>query len=267
MNHRTVQTLLLFLLLAGTSGLLSGANDSKIVTTDGREIKTSRIEADPEGDLEYLSPDGKLKLRIARGRYRYAMIPKPAQVTAADQKFREQQWKSAASLYQTAAQDYKLLGWDVYCIRMEAECLIRSGEKQQAGELLIKLHQERETNPELASERAMADNLLTDLLIDAKKYDEAEKLLNRQQRREEPELAFAAHFKKAVILQGRGDKRGAALRFYQTALLFPNHPRRAEALFCAWSLLTELKAPQAASVGEMLKREYPESPYARQVFF
>ncbi|MBO4649109.1 MAG: hypothetical protein J5806_13235 [Lentisphaeria bacterium] len=266
MDHRMIR-IFLSLLLAGSAGLLSGANDSKIVTTDGREIKTSKIEADRNGDLEYLSPDGKIKLRIPRGRYRYAMIPKPAQVTAADQKFREQQWKSAASLYQTAAQDYKLLGWDVYCIRMEAQCLVRSGEKQQAGELLLKLHQERENNPELASERAMADDLLADLLIDGKKYDEAEKILNRQQRREEPELAFAAYFKKAVIRQGRGDKRGAAMQFYQTALLFPNHPRRAEALFCAWSLLKELKSPQAAPVGEMLKREYPDSPYARQVFF
>ena len=267
MDHRTVIRIFLGVLLTGSSGVLFGANDSRIVTTDGREIKTSKIEADRNGDLEYLSPDGKIKLRIARGRYRYAMIPKPAQVTAADQKFREQQWKSAAALYQTAAQDYKLLGWDVYCIRMEAECLVRSGEKQQAGELLTKLHQERETNPELAAERAMADDLLADLLIDGKKYAEAEKILNRQQRREEPELAFAAHFKKAVILQARGDKRSAALRFYQTALLFPNHPRRAEALFCAWSLLTELKAPQAAQIGEMIKREYPDSSYAKQVFF
>ena len=35
----------------------------------------------------------------------------------------------------------------------------------------------------------------------------------------------------------------------------------------AWSLLAELKAPQAASIGEMLKRDYPDSSYARQVFF
>ena len=266
MDHRMIR-IVLGLVLAGSAGLLFGANDSKIVTTDGREIKTSKIEADRNGDLEYLSPDGKIKLRIARGRYRYAMIPKPAQVTAADQKYREQQWKSAASLYQTAAQDYKLLGWDVYCTRMTAECLVKSGEKRQAGELLLKLHQERENNPELARDRATADDLLADLLIDGKKYDEAEKILNRQLRREEPELAFAAHFKKALILQSRGDKRGAALRFYQTALLFPNHPRRAEALFNAWSLLSELKAPQAVSIGEMLKREYPDSSYAKQVFF
>ena len=258
---------LILVLGAGISGLLSGANDSKIVTSDGREIKTSKIEMRDNGDLEYLSADGNIKKRIARGRYRYALVPKPASVTAADQKYREQQWKSAAALYKKAGTDYKLLGWDIYCLRMEADSLSRSGEKDQALKILWELHNEREINPELAGERAQADTLLADLLIERKRYDDAEKILNRQMNLEDSGLVFSAYFKKAVILQGRGKRREAIRQFYQTALLFPRNPRRAEALYCAWSLLSEQKDPRASKIAELLKREYPDSTYAKQVFF
>ncbi|MBQ9335699.1 MAG: hypothetical protein IJS14_00175 [Lentisphaeria bacterium] len=258
---------LIFLLAAGAAGILSAANDSLIMTTDGREIKTSRIEIRDNEDLEYLSPDGREKNRIARGRYLYAQVPKPSSVTAADQKYHEQQWISAAALYKKAAEEYRLLGWAVYCTRMEAESLTRSGEKQQAMDLLRKLRDLRETNPNQTLERAKADNLLADLLIEAKEYDEAEKILNRQRLQNDPDLLFAAYFKSAVILQARNKKREAAMLFYQTALLFPKNARRAEALFDTWSLLYDLKDPAAGKIAEQLKREYPDSPYTKQLSF
>ena len=264
MNIRIISAALF---LYGTAGILTAANDCKIITTDGREIKTARIEARENGDLEYLSPDGKLKNRIARGRYRYAQIPKPALVTAADQKFRDQQWKSAAALYQKAGTEYKLLGWDVYCIRMEAESRVRSGEKKQAEEMLAALHEKRNSNPDQAHDLALADNLLADLLIDRKQFDAAEKILNRQILLDDSTLVFSAYLKKAVILQGRGKKREAAMQFYRTALLFPQNPRRAEALYGAWNLLSELKSPEAGKVAKLLKREYPDSSYAKQAAF
>ena len=255
------------LLLSCLAGSAVADNDSKIVTIDGRVIKTSKIEQRENGDLEYLSPDGKVKNRIARGRFRYAEVPKPASVTAADQKFREQQWNTAAALYRKAGTDYKLLGWNAYCVRMEAEARVRSGEKDKAVQLLQNLHDEREINPDQSLERAKADNLLADLRIDRKEFAEAEKLLNRQLHLEDPALVFSAYFKKAVILQRQGKRKQAAILFYQTALLFPSSSRRAEALFNTWSILTELKAPDAAKIAAMLKREYPNSPYAKQVFF
>ena len=126
----------LLLAAAGISFTLSAANDSIIVTTDGKIIKTSKIEVNAKGDLEYLTPDGKLKNRIPNGRFRYAQVPKPAEITEADQNYRKQQWKTAAAMYHKAASDYRLLGWEVYCIRMEAESLAKTGEKAQAEKLL-----------------------------------------------------------------------------------------------------------------------------------
>ena len=258
------KTLMLLIL---TSGPLIGADNCIIATSDGREIRTSRIEVRENGDLDYLSPDGKRRNRITRGRYRYAQIPKPAAVTEADQKFREQQWNSAAALFRKAGEDYKLLGWQVYCIRMEADSLFRSGEKAQAEKLLTDLHDLQDSNPFQQRERQLADDFLTDLLIDRKQYDEAEKILDRQLRLSDPNLVFSAFFKKAVILQARGQRQQALRLFYQTALMFPGHPRRAEALYNTWSLMSDLKDPSAPKIAEMLKREYPDSAFAKQLSF
>ena len=264
-----MKTKLLFTLIgaAGLCGLHSAEGDSRIITADGREIKTVQVEVRDNGDLEYLLPDGKTRNRIARGRYRFAQIPKPASITAADQKFRERQWKSSAALYRKAGEEYTQLGWNVYCIRMEAESLNHSGEKDLAVKLLRELHGEREMNPYQARERALADNLLAELLIDRKAYSEAEAILDRQIRLDDPDLAVSAYLKKAVILQARGKKKEAAIRFYQTALLFPASPRRAEALYHSWSLLSESKSPEATKIGELLKRDHPDSPFAKKVSF
>lgn len=257
----------ILMLLIMSAGPLFGANDCIIATSDGREIKTSRIEVRENGDLDYLSPDGKRRNRISRGRYRYAQIPKPAAVMEADQKFREQQWKSAAALFRKAGNDYKLLGWQVYCIRMEADSLSRSGEKAQAEKLLTDLHDLQDSNPFQLRERQLADDFLTDLLIDRKQYDQAEKILDMQMRLNDPNLVFSAFFKKAVILQSRGKRQQAIRMFYQTALMFPGHARRVEALYHTWSLMSELKDPRAVKIAEMLKREYPDSALTKQISF
>ena len=258
--------LYVFLFSAGSVLPLLAASDSRIVTSDGRTIPASQVKLRSNGDLEYLSEDGKIKNRIAKGHYRYARIPKPASVTEADLKYKEQQWKSAAALYHKAAAEYRLLGWQTYCLRMEAECLVRSGEKKQAAVLLRELHAGTEPDPGLLREKALADNLLAELLIDNKEYAEAGKILEKQQRLDDPDLVFAAHFKAAVILQAQGKRAEAARRFYQTALLFPKNPRRPEALYCTWNLLTELKDPNASKVADLLKRDYPDNPFARQTF-
>ena len=247
--------------------MLSAANDSIIVTTDGRVIKTSKIEVNAKGDLEYLTPDGKLKNRIPNGRFRYAQVPKPAVITEADQNFRKQQWKTAAAMYHNAASAYRLLGWEVYCIRMEAESLAKSGEKAQAEKLLTDLHGTGENNPRQQKERNLADNFLAELLIDRKQFDAAEKILNRQLVQDDPELVFSAFVKKAEIMQGRGQRKEALRLYYQTVLLFPGNPRRAEALYNTWNLMQELKDPRAPKIAEMLKREYPDSSFAKKVSF
>ena len=257
----------LLLAAAGISFTLSAANDSIIVTTDGKIIKTSKIEVNAKGDLEYLTPDGKLKNRIPNGRFRYAQVPKPAEITEADQNYRKQQWKTAAAMYHKAASDYRLLGWEVYCIRMEAESLAKSGEKAQAEKLLTGLHGTGENNPKQLKERNLADNFLADLLIDRKQFDAAEKILNRQLVQDDPELVFSAFVKKAEIMQGRGRRKEALQLYYQAVLFFPGDPRRAEALYNTWNLMQETKDPRAAKIAEMLKREYPNSPFAQKVFF
>lgn len=263
---KTTLPLITLALAFGITGILSGAGDCVIVAADGREIRSDRIKALPNGTLEYLSPDGKRTERLARGRYRYAYVPKPPSVAEADLKFTEQQWSSAAVLYRKAGTEYKWLGWEPYCVRMAADALTRAGEKAQALEALRTLHGSGEASPHTAHDRALADNLLAKLLIEAGQYEEAQKILDAQARLDDPELVFEAYFQSAAVLHDLGKRRDAARLFYQTALLFPQNARRPDALYYAWSLLAELKDPNADKLAEMLKREYPDHSLTQRVF-
>lgn len=260
--QKLLQTLLL---LMGTFHLFS-AQDARIVTSDGKVIKSSSVRVVKNGTLEYLSSDGKTVLQIAREKYRYAWIPKPADITQADQLNKSMKYEEARTLYKKCGADFKLLGWEPYCIRMEAECLAKTGRKPQAEELLKELRKNRILNPEAAEELSMADDLLCELLIDARKYEEALQILRKQITLDQKDLVFAGLFKMAVILQNTDKRRDAAKAFYHIAILFPDHERRPEALYNAWSLFTELKDPVAGRIAQMLKTQYPEDGYTRRIF-
>lgn len=261
----------IFLLLCG--GLLplislwsAAPAEGRIVMSDGRQIHSRSIKLRPQGELEYIAQDGTTVKRISRERYRYAWIPKPAAITQADQKYREAKYKEAAALYKQYSVEFKLLGWEVYCVRMEAHSLAKSGEKLLAMQRLQSLHKIRILNPESREELFLADDLLSDLLIDTRQYNEALLLLQKQIKLDQKDLVFSALFKTAVILQNTNKRLEAAKAFYQTALLFPGHERRTETLYNAWSLFTELKDPTAKKIAEKLKRQYPDDSYTKRIF-
>ena len=84
-----MKMILTLCLLAAAALPSFAAGESLIVTSDGKRINTSSITAKPNGDLEYVSPDSSsLRVRIAKGRYRYAWVPKPADVTATTRRRR-----------------------------------------------------------------------------------------------------------------------------------------------------------------------------------
>ena len=242
------------------------APEGKIVTPDGKVIRTRSIKLRPQGELEYVATDGTTVKRISRERYRYAWIPKPAAVTKADQVYKEHKYKEAAVLYRQCAGEFKQLGWEVYCIRMEAESLAKSGEKLLARKRLKELHKIRIVNDESREELFLADDLLSDLLIDARQYEEALQLLRKQMKLDQKDLVFSALFKQAVIKQNRNQRLEAAKAFYRIALLFPGHERRAEVLYNAWSLFTELKNPASGKIAELLKKQYPEDANTKRIF-
>ena len=144
-----MKMILTLCLLAAAALPSFAAGESLIVTSDGKRINTSSITAKPNGDLEYVSPDSSsLRVRIAKGRYRYAWVPKPADVTEADAKYKSGDYKAAAELYLKAYLNYRNLGWDVYCMMMEADTLDKLGMR-----LLAKVSRSR--NDELASSAFM----------------------------------------------------------------------------------------------------------------
>ena len=57
-----------------------------IMTTDGEEIRAAMVELTQSGDFRYAESlkDGSPKLSIRKNRVRWAWIPKPEEITAAD---------------------------------------------------------------------------------------------------------------------------------------------------------------------------------------
>ena len=253
---------LLLLLILGTAGALSAAEECRIVTSDGKTIKTSAITARANGDLEYVSPESNLKIRISKGRFRYAWIPKPSGITEADAKYTAGDYKNAAELYLKAYLNYRLLGWDLYCLRMEAKALDKIGLRNEALKKLEELRNTRIQNPEQETDYLRAMNDLAELYLLQDNSKEAEKLLDKVIRSKNDELSSGAFLKKGDLLRKNGDEKEALIHYFQVVMLFPKSSRRPEAIFKTWQLLTAMKDTRAQKFADQLRKEYPNDPYA-----
>ena len=243
-----------------------GAGECLIVTSDGRRITTSSVTAKPNGDLEYVSPENSaLRVRIPKGRYRYAWIPKPADVTEADAKYREGDYKSAAELYLKAYLNYRNLGWDIYCMRMEADTLDKLGMTRDAISKLEGIKTARILNPDLENDYQRAMFLLAKLYLKTDNSDGAEQLLGKVSQSRDEELAAAAFLKRAEILAERGNRKDAANLYFQAVLLFPKSKKHPEALYRTWENLKAQNDSRAGKFAERLRTEYPDDPFTKRL--
>jgi hypothetical protein len=99
-------------LLAAGAFALQAADPCLIKGLDDKDIGANEIKALPSGDLEYVQ--GKITSKIAKGKYKYAWIPKPVDIVSADNDLKAGKFREAADKYKKAYDAYKLLGWDVY---------------------------------------------------------------------------------------------------------------------------------------------------------
>ena len=261
-----MKILLTLCFLAAFSLASFAAGECLIVTSDGRRITTSSVTAKPNGDLEYVSPENStLRVRIPKGRYRYAWVPKPADVTEADAKYRDGDYKSAAELYLKAYLNYRNLGWDIYCMRMEADTLDKLGMTRDAISKLEALKSSRVLNPELENDYLRAMYLLAELYLKNGRSDSAEQLLTKVSQSRDEELAASAFLKRGEILEKRGNRKEAVNLYFQTVLLFPKSRRHPEALYRTWENLKAQNDARAGKFAERLKTEYPDDPYTKRL--
>ena len=261
-----MKLLLTLSLLCGFAAALFGAGECLIVTSDGRRISTTSVTAKPNGDLEYVSPENSaLRVRIPKGRYRYAWVPKPADVTEADAKYKAGDYKSAAELYLKAYLNYRNLGWDIYCMTMEADTLDRLGMTRDAIAKLEGIKTARVLNPELENDYQRAMFLLASLYRKTENAEGAEQLLKKVSQSRDGELAASAFMARAEILAERGNRKDAANLYFQTVLLFPKSRKHPEALYRTYENLKLLNDARAEKFAERLRTEYPDDPFAKRL--
>lgn len=241
--------------------------ESIIHTMDDKDMKVLTAVALPDGSIEYTLPgSGKQKVKIPRGRYLYAWIPKPKEVSEADVLFEANLPEKAIGAYRAAYAKYSLLGWDVYCIYRESEALSMLGQKTEALAKLDQLKDYKTSNPRLLPHIALAKRLNAKLCIELGKFDQALQILKEMTSGTDDSAAAFGFMKKGDILKAQNKNKEASLMYLQTVLLFRHAPERPEALAKLYTVLQEMKDPNAAKFGEMLKREYPDSDFTKKLF-
>ena len=243
------------------------AQESIIRTMDDKEIKVLTATALPDGSIEYtLQDNSRQKVKIPRGRYLYAWIPKPKEISEADVLFDSNLPEKAVAAYRAAYAKYNLLGWDVYCIYRESEALALLNQKAEALAKLDQLKDYKTSNPHLLPHLALAKRLNAKLCIELGKYDQALQILKEMTSGTDDSNAAFGFMAKGDILKKQNKNKEASLMYLQTVLLFRHAPERPEALAKLYTVLQEMKDPNAAKFGEMLKREYPDSSFTKQIF-
>lgn len=248
------------------AGLFAAQEESVIRTLDNRDMKVSSIKALPDGALEYTIAGGKVRTKMPRGKYIYAWISKPKEISAADILLEANVPDKAAAAYRAAYEKYKLLGWDVYCIYKESEALAKLGQKAEAVKKLDQLKDYKLINTRLIPQLVAVKRLNAQLCIELGKYEQALPILNEMTMGTDNGNAAYGFMKKGDILRQQNKPKEAALMYLQTVLLFRDVPERPEALYKLYTTLSGMKDPNAQKFADMLKREYPEDAYTKIVF-
>ena len=244
-----------------------------IMTTDGEEIRAASVELTQSGDFRYAESlkDGSPKLSIRRNRVRWAWIPKPEEITAADKLLTNKKYDEAATTFAGLVKSFGPLGWEPYCKLRQAEALDASGKQSEAIKVLETLKDYPNASPRNEADLSAAYELLIKFYANIKAWDKGLELSKKLMYAGDA-AAVSALFARGDILSARAtetnsqdDRRDAFNAYAQISLLFPKSSRAAEATFRAYQTLTVLNDARAQIFADKLKKDYPKSDYAKQL--
>ena len=263
------------LLLAAVQLSAQSASAAKpvIMTTDGEEIRAASVELTQSGDFRYAESlkDGSPKLSIRKNRVRWAWIPKPEEITAADKLITNKKYDEAATTFAGLVKPFGPLGWEPYCKLRQAEALDASGKQSEAIKVLETLKDYSNASPRNEADLSAAYELLIKFYANIKAWDKGLELSKKLMYAGDA-AAVSALFARGDILSARAsetnsqdDRRDAFNAYAQISLLFPKSSRAAEATFRAYQTLTVLNDARAKIFADKLKKDYPKSDYAKQL--
>ncbi len=257
------KSIFLAALLGAGALALQAAEPCIIKGLDDKDIQADSISATASGDLEYAN--GKIKSKIVKGKYKFAWIPKPKEISDADADFKAGKFSEAASKYKKAYDSFKFLGWDVYCGVKEAESLYKADKKDEALSRLAEFKDFKILNPKQDHDLMEAFKLTATIQIDSGNVAAAEPALDEMVKSKDDDIASFAFTRKGDMLLKQGSKKDAVLMYLQTVLLFPKSGIRPEALLKTANVLADLKDPRSVKFADMLKAEYPTDPLVKQL--
>ena len=144
-----------------------------IMTTDGEEIRAAMVELTQSGDFRYAESlkDGSPKLTVRKNRVRWAWVPKPEEITAADKLLTNKKYEEAATAFAAAVKSFGPLGWEPYCKLRQAEALDASGKQSEAIKLLEPLKDYANASPRNEADLSAAYELLIKFYANIKAWD------------------------------------------------------------------------------------------------
>ena len=232
---------------------------------EGAPIKAEYVASDEKGVITY--KEEKFTIKIKANDYKYARIAKiPDEITAADKKFADQKYQEALTDYRKLYDLYRYVGFDVYCICRESACLDKLGQKEDALSRLKTLDTYQNLDPQKKGELSEVKKLLSALLIDLNKLDDANKVLSELANSEDDNLAAFSFNAMGDILVKQGKKKEAVLKYMIPALIFnTQNKERPRALCQVANILKDLNDNRSVKFSDMLKKDYPDSPLIKEL--
>ncbi len=236
-----------------------------IENKDGSPIKGEYLSCEPNGDITFKQE--KLQRKIKANEYKYARLAKvPDEITAADKKFAEAKFQEALASYKTLYNQYKYVGFDVYCLWKESACLEKLGKNDDAVARLKTLDSYQLVDKKKEPEFNESRKLLSNILIGTGKYDDALAVLAVLGNSEDDNISAFSFNAKGDILVKQNKKKEAILMFMRTALILnPQNKERPRALCQIANLLKELNDNRSIKFAEILKKDYPDNPFTKEL--
>ncbi len=232
---------------------------------EGQPAKGEYVSSEANGDIT-LKQD-KFTIKVKSTDYKFARLAKtPDEIAAADKKFSDQKYADAMADYKNLYNLYRFVGFDVYCITRESACLDKLGKKEDALARLKALDTYQTQDAKKLPDLFDGKKLQATIMIDLNKFDDALKVLADLGNSEDDNLAAFSFNSRGDILVKQGKKKDAVLKYMIPALIFAQQNKeRPRAICMTANILKELNDNRSSKFADMLKKDYPESPFVKEL--
>ncbi|MEA2011765.1 MAG: tetratricopeptide repeat protein [Verrucomicrobiota bacterium] len=230
---------------------ISAYSQCKVILTNGRVTKCAAIKVDSKGNLTLKLSGGGGSQIIKRGRYKSAIIPKPAKkINYLKQLYSQQQYNKAIAFADKMLSAYKFLGWGGLAAYVKGNSLLKQKKASQA---LLTFKQNKRYGGNYVMDLQQG---IVEALFAMGKKDQAEKELAALAKSNKASVAAFSFNARGQILADKGNKRDAVLEYLKTLLLISPNDRsaavhRKEARTQVVKLLESMGDTRAASFKNM----------------